>query len=130
MKINPSMYNISSNNIKVNDKSTNINYNNNPNNNKFSDVLQKNIIKNRDIIFSKHANMRLQSRNINLSNNHLNRINKGIEEANKKGIRESLIIIDNVALVVNIKNKTVVTAIEKSENDNKVFTNIDGAVIV
>jgi flagellar operon protein len=129
MKINPSMYNISSNNIKVNDKSTNINYNNNPNN-KFSDVLQKNIIQKRELIFSKHANMRLQSRNINFNSKHLDRINKGIEEANKKGIRESLIIIDNVALVVNIKNKTVVTAIEKSENDNKVFTNIDGAVIV
>ncbi len=80
--------------------------------------------------FSKHANTRLHARNIQLSNEQLKRINQGVCQAREKGIKESLVLIDDVALVVNVKNKVVVTAMEKSEQDNKVFTNIDGAVIL
>ena len=79
-----------------------------------------------NIQFSKHANMRLDTRNINLSNDQMNRLEAGIENARKKGIRDSLIMVDNVALVVNVSNRTVVTAINE---EKKVFTNIDGAVI-
>ncbi|MCL2610404.1 MAG: hypothetical protein FWE02_01870 [Defluviitaleaceae bacterium] len=77
--------------------------------------------------FSKHANMRLDTRNINLSGDQMNRLEKGIEDARNKGIRDSLIMLDNVALVVNVTNRTVITAVEQ---EKKVFTNIDGAVIV
>ena len=77
--------------------------------------------------FSKHANMRLDNRNINLSGEQIDRLEKGIENAREKGIRDSLIMVDNVALVVNIANRTVITAVDQ---EKKVFTNIDGAVIV
>ncbi|MCL1924105.1 MAG: hypothetical protein FWF50_00810 [Defluviitaleaceae bacterium] len=85
--------------------------------------------------FSKHANMRLDTRNINLSNEQINRLEKGIENAEQKGIKDSLIMVDNIAFVVNIANRTVVTAVEQPPtasivNKQKVFTNIDGAVIV
>jgi flagellar operon protein len=45
-----------------------------------------------------------------------------------KGIKESLIRVDDVAVIVNVGNNTVITAVDESED--RVFTNIDGAVIV
>lgn len=129
MKINPSMYNVSKVNPDSKRISTNIKTNSNIIN-RFGDVLQDKLNKSNELNFSKHANMRLDSRNIKLSKDQLSRINKGIDNAKEKGVKDSLIIVDDIALVVNIKNKTVITAMEKAEQDNKVFTNIDGAVII
>jgi flagellar operon protein len=81
----------------------------------------------REVQFSKHANMRLASRDIELDPAQMQRLEQGVIKAQNKGIRESLVLIDNIALVVNIKNKMVVTAINRQD---QVFTNIDGAVIV
>lgn len=83
-----------------------------------------------DVTFSKHANERLASRNINLSDEQMSRLNKGILQAKEKSINESLVMMDNIAFIVNIKNNTVVTAMDQKTNDSNVFTNIDGAVIV
>ncbi len=88
-------------------------------------MLQKDSVK-----FSKHATSRLDSRQINLSEEQMTRLNAGIDKAMAKGIRESLVLMDNVALVVNIENKTVVTALDHSEATDHVFTNIDGAVVI
>lgn len=82
------------------------------------------------VTFSKHANDRLQSRNINLNEEQLNRLNQGVQQAKEKSIRESLVMMDNIAFIVNIKNNTVITAMDQEANDSNVFTNIDGAVIV
>lgn len=83
-----------------------------------------------DLIFSKHANERLATRNIHLNDEQLNRLNKGLKQAREKSINESLVMMDNIAFIVNVKNNTVVTAMDQETNDNNVFTNIDGAVIV
>ena len=77
--------------------------------------------------FSKHANARLASRNINLSNEQISRLSEGTDRARQKGINESLIVVDELAFIVNVKNNMVVTAVGDSED--KIFTNIDGAVI-
>lgn len=82
------------------------------------------------VSFSKHANERLASRNINLNQEQLTRLNKGIMQAKEKSINESLVMMDNIAFIVNIKNNMVITAMDQKTNDNNVFTNIDGAVIV
>lgn len=82
------------------------------------------------VTFSKHANERLASRNINLDEAQLNRLNKGILQAKEKSINESLVMMDNIAFIVNVKNNTVITAMDQESNDSNVFTNIDGAVIV
>ena len=81
----------------------------------------------KDVKFSKHADMRLSARNIQLDSSQLQRLEQGVAKAGAKGIRDSLVLIDNIALVVNIKNKMVVTALNQQD---QVFTNIDGAVIV
>lgn len=77
--------------------------------------------------FSRHANERLLSRNIDLSEEQMERLCDGTERARQKGIKESLVMVDNLAFIVNVRNNTVVTAVGDSED--KIFTNIDGAVI-
>ncbi|WP_167956873.1 TIGR02530 family flagellar biosynthesis protein [Anaerosporobacter faecicola] len=77
--------------------------------------------------FSKHANQRVESRNIELSGEVLQRLEDGTRKAQEKGIKESLVMIDSLAFIVNVPSNTVVTAV--TENENKIFTNIDGAVI-
>jgi flagellar operon protein len=80
-----------------------------------------------ELRFSKHANERLASRNIDLSKEQLERLENGTSMARQKGIQESLVMVDDLAFIVNIKNNVVVTAVKDTEDS--VFTNIDGAVI-
>lgn len=83
-----------------------------------------------ELKFSKHAAMRLEDRNINLSEEQSERLETGVRKASEKGIRESLVIVDSLAFIVNVPNKTVVTAMEQNESDDNIYTNIDGAVIM
>lgn len=94
----------------------------------FEDILkqkQQNGLK-----FSKHATARLDQRNINLSADQSARLEKGVSEAENKGVNESLVLVDDLAFIVNVPNRTVVTAMDQTDNKSNVFTNIDGAVIM
>jgi flagellar operon protein len=92
----------------------------------FQEILeQKNSIK-----FSKHAAGRLMDRNISLTEEQLERLNDGAKKAGQKGIRDSLVIVDELAFIVNVPNNTVVTAMDSTETTENVFTNINGAVIM
>ena len=98
----------------------------------FADIFrQKQTVDNivSPVRFSKHASVRLGDRNIELSSEQLNRLNEGAQKANAKGINESLVLVDELAFIVNIKNNTVITAMDQNEAKENVFTNIDGAVI-
>ena len=83
-----------------------------------------------ELTFSKHALEQIKHRDIRLDETALKKLNEGISNARAKGIRESLVLMDNVAYVVSIKNATVITALEAKETKNHVFTNIDGAVVL
>lgn len=83
-----------------------------------------------EVKFSKHAAGRLADRNIELTQGQMERLNAGTARAGQKGIRESLVIVDEMAFIVNIPNNTVVTAMNQQDAEENVFTNIDGAVIV
>ena len=72
----------------------------------------------------------MADRNISLTKEQLDRLERGTKKADEKGIRESLVIMDNLSFIVNIKNRTVITAMDQSENEENVYTNIDGAVII
>lgn len=98
--------------------------------NNFQDILNNTIDKANTLQFSKHAALRLKTRDIQISNEQMQRIEDGITKAKQKGIKDSLVLVDNLALVVNTKNNIVITAMEQTQNDNNVYTNIDGAVIV
>lgn len=85
------------------------------------------ILKTEKLKFSKHANARLTTRNINLSAEQMERLELGTTKAREKGIQESLVMVDNLAFIVNVKNNTVITAV--NDMTDSIFTNIDGAVI-
>ena len=82
-----------------------------------------------EVKFSKHAG-RLAERNIRLTENQIDRLTEGAKKAGAKGIKESLVIVDQLAFIVNIPNNTVVTAMNQQDAAENVFTNIDGAVII
>ncbi len=92
--------------------------------------LEKEDGKVENLRFSKHASERLASRNINVSDEQLERLQNGTVRANEKGINESLVLVDNLAFIVNVKNNTVITAMDQSETEENIYTNIDGAVIM
>ncbi|MCB0826834.1 MAG: flagellar biosynthesis protein [Armatimonadetes bacterium] len=79
---------------------------------------------------SAHAKTRLESRDIQLDAEKWERVMSGVDRAAQKGAKESLVMIDDVALVVSVKNRTVITAVDQSHLKENVFTNIDSAVIV
>lgn len=83
-----------------------------------------------ELKFSKHASSRLETRNIELTNEQLDRLSEATTRAGEKGIKESLVIMDALAFIVNIPNNTVVTAMEQQQANEQIFTNIDGAIIV
>lgn len=80
-----------------------------------------------ELKFSKHASLRLQNRNISISSEQMERLKDGAGKAKAKGIQESLVMVDDLAFIVNTKSNTVITAVKELESS--VFTNIDGAVI-
>ncbi len=98
----------------------------------FQDILaQKSLdaAKGAPLKFSKHASNRLADRNIELTAGQMERLAEGAQKAGVKGIRDSLVMVDNLAFIVNVPNATVVTAMDQNQADENIFTNIDGAVI-
>lgn len=96
----------------------------------FQNVLEQKMVP--ELRFSRHAQERLQSRNISLSAEDLTKLNQAVSQAREKGARDSLILMNenDLALVVSVKNNTVVTAVDGNSLRENVFTNIDSAVIV
>lgn len=78
---------------------------------------------------SAHAKTRLQSRELQLDQAAWERVMTGVDKAAQKGAKETLVMVDDVALVVSVKNRTVITAVDKERLKENVFTNIDSAVI-
>ena len=88
------------------------------------------VLDNSSLKFSKHAVNRLSDRNISLTDAQNVRLENGVKQASEKGITESLVLVDSLAFIVNVPNKTVVTALDQTEANSNIFTNIDGAVII
>lgn len=95
----------------------------------FEEILRQKANEASGVKFSKHATMRLSDRNIQISAEQSKRLETGVTKAREKGINESLVMVDSLAFIVNVPNKTVVTAIDQAESMEHIFTNIDGAVI-
>lgn len=104
--------------------------NKNISNKNFEEVLEQ--VKNKDenIKFSKHALNRMDNREISLSNEDIGRLKHGFDKAEEKGVKDALILMGDKAFIASIKNKTIITTVNKEQLKDNVFTNIDGAVIV
>lgn len=96
----------------------------------FGQILNEQLHQKSEVIFSRHATERLAQRNINLTSEEVSRINNGLNKAAQKGIKETLIMMDNRAFIASVNNKTIITASVDEQLKENVFTNIDGAVIV
>jgi flagellar operon protein len=92
----------------------------------FGDVLAE---KSAQVQFSGHALQRVRRRGIEVGQATLERLQAGVERAAGKGARESVVFVDNTAFVVSVRNRTVITAVDRDHMKDHVFTNIDSAVI-
>ena len=90
----------------------------------FADILSQT----QKLRFSNHAQKRLDTRQINLTDDGLNRLTSAVDKAQKHGGRESLVMVDDMAFIVNGKDRLVVTAIDAKSRGDGVFTQIDSVV--
>jgi flagellar operon protein len=95
----------------------------------FDAIFQEKLTGELELKFSAHALKRLESRKISLNGNDLDRLKEAVNRADAKGAKESLILMDQLALVVSVRNRTVITAVDGDSMKENVFTNIDSAVI-
>jgi len=95
----------------------------------FNKILQQKIDA-RKIKFSAHAQNRLKIRNIALTPQDMTKIEDAVNKVAAKGSKDSLLLMDKVALIVSVKNRTVITAVDESSMKGNVFTNIDSAVVM
>ncbi|MFK0521152.1 TIGR02530 family flagellar biosynthesis protein [Paenibacillus illinoisensis] len=91
----------------------------------FAQVLEDNLLK-----LSNHAAKRLEQRGIELKSEQMQQIGTALDKAAAKGAKESLILMQDMAFIVNVKNRTVVTAMDSESMKDNVFTQIDSAVII
>ncbi|MBI4855573.1 MAG: flagellar protein [Acetobacterium woodii] len=82
------------------------------------------------VTFTKHANIRKEQRNIEVTESDLEKLGNACDQAQEKGIGNALIMMDNSAFIVNAADKRVITVMDKTEMKNKLFNDIDGAVFI
>lgn len=112
-----------------------ITYNNKltqPKNNETANTQFQNLLNEaqQKLKISKHASQRITQRNINISDVEWNKIEEKMQVAKSKGLNESLFLTQNAALIINVKNAIVVTALNRTEASNQIFTNIDSAILI
>jgi flagellar operon protein len=79
--------------------------------------------------FSNHAQKRLEKRDITLSDDGLTRLAQAVDRVEKRGGRESLVLMDGLAFIVNVQERLVVTAVDPGSRREGVFTQIDSVVL-
>ncbi len=95
------------------------------NSSSFGSIFQDELDK---VKFSNHALKRMENRNIQLSDTEINKIQTAVQKAESKGSKDSLVMMNDTAYIVNIPNRTVVTALPVSSSNENIFTNIDSVV--
>jgi flagellar operon protein len=95
----------------------------------FAKVLDQTVA-GQPVRLSQHAQERLKSRGITLSDNDMKQLAGAVDSVARKGGKESLVMMGDAALVVSVKNRTVVTALDRQAMKGNVFTNIDSAVVI
>ncbi len=80
--------------------------------------------------FSNHAIERMQSRGVSFNKGDLDRLNQAVDKASAKGSKDTLVLMNDAALIVSVKNKTVVTVMDQAALKENVFTNIDSTIVM
>ncbi|ABP66868.1 flagellar operon protein [Caldicellulosiruptor saccharolyticus DSM 8903] len=91
----------------------------------FTDLLSQ------SLKISKHANERLQTQNINIDSSTLTKLEEAIKKAEQKGLKNDVLVLNgDIAYIVNIKNRVVVTVKDVNSLKDNIFTNIDGVLMI
>lgn len=98
--------------------------------NRFSAQLQTAMHTDSKLTVSKHAKQRLHQRGIQINDERWRQIENRIQEAKKMGVKESLVLLKDAALIVSAKNNTVITAMDREEAGTQIFTNINGTILM
>ncbi|WP_102271454.1 TIGR02530 family flagellar biosynthesis protein [Cytobacillus massiliigabonensis] len=96
----------------------------------FSVHLQNALQANSKLTVSKHAKERLLQRGIHINEARWNQIEEMVHEAKNRGVKESLVLLKDAALIVSAKNNTVITAMDREEARTQIFTNINGTILL
>lgn len=94
----------------------------------FQEVLQRELASS-NLKFSAHAEARLRLRSVELGEQQLAKLEEAVEKAAAKGARESLIVMEGNVFVVSVRNRTVITVVDRASAKENVFTQIDSAVL-
>ncbi len=92
----------------------------------FREIFQKEL----SLKISKHASERLEERNIHIDKKQWHLIEDKMNEARRKGITDSLVVTKDATLLVSTTNNTVITALDREEASDRIFTNINGTIII
>ncbi|WP_408954545.1 TIGR02530 family flagellar biosynthesis protein [Natroniella sp. ANB-PHB2] len=98
--------------------------------NDFKQFLQDKLKNNKKLKFSKHAAQRLKSRKIDFDGQEMQKLEEAVAKAKAKGAQESLVLTDNNAYIVSVKNETVITAMDEESSEENLFTDIDSAIVM
>lgn len=96
----------------------------------FGNLLQKEISRQNEVQFSKHAAQRVEQRGIEMTDNLLKNLNSAVQKAKAKGAKDVVVIGEKGAFIVNVPNNIVVTTMSETEMKENIFTNIDSAVLM
>lgn len=131
LQIQQNTHQIRPDNINQNriDKRSNVDVDNQAKPN-FNELLNNRIKSDNSIQFSSHAAQRIDQRNLELTPDHISRLEDGLGRVKEKGSKSSLLMMDDMAYVVSVKNQTVITALNEEAARSNVFTNIDSVAIV
>ena len=83
----------------------------------------------RKLKLSGHAAKRLESRGISLTDSDIGKLRNAVDRAQSKGSKDSLVLLNDLAFVVSVKNNTILTAMQTNQMKESIFTNIDSTVI-
>lgn len=106
----------------------------------FQDLLQTELRKSSPgrgpLKFSAHAQQRMASRQIQLGRDAMQRLDQAVTRAAEKGAKDALVLMpgatrsEDLAFVVSVTNRTVITAMDGEHITENIFTNIDSAMVV
>jgi flagellar operon protein len=95
---------------------------------KFAQVLDAKL--GDELRFSAHAQARLKSREIPLTDADRSRLAAATTQAERKGAHEALLLMGELGFIVSVKSRTVITALDSSRLDGGIITGIDAAVVL
>lgn len=96
----------------------------------FKDAFDRELARSAGVTFSKHAQARLYSRGITMSDQKLQQLSEAMDKAASRGSRETLILDDDAAYVASVENRTIITAFGRENLREGVITSIDSAIIL